>query len=176
MKAYKYHRYQYGPSISAQSLSLSEYIIYIPEIKRLIYKGYDGMKQEDYFGVCEKGTEIETKITKEAEEYVNDIKKGLILPLIEEAEEKTVSNPAQTTYQNMSMLPKRATDLKFYVKKIPNHDVTNSIFGKEFILSDYEEIDLEITLEDIQNIENNAELLKKIKHSQDEYKNKFFKI
>ena len=54
MKAYKYHRSVSATiRISLQSNGVSEDIIYIPDLKKIIYSGYSSWNQESYFGVVD---------------------------------------------------------------------------------------------------------------------------
>jgi len=177
MKAHKYHRFSQGHQISMQSFSLSETIFYLPEIKRILYKGYDGYKMKDYFGVCEKGSEDETRILEEAEAYVSEIKSGTIKPHVSEEEVQklplAVSGIRSNIYSTTPGKVERVSDKKFYIKKIGE----SKSYGdrQELILSNYEEVDLDITEYDLNKIESNKKALEEIKAANKKLKKQIFK-
>lgn len=190
MKAYKYHRYSDGPRISMQFLGMNEEVIYIPELKRVLYNSHDGYHMKDYFGVCIAGSESEEQIIKEAEEYVRDVKNGIIPAQVPETDIGTLPAHAlqvATAYSLTTGIPIRASQQRFYIKRMESKKEekrtsplsTSTIYiappAYDAYLYGYEELNLEITLEDIQKIENNVKQLKEIELSQKTFQNQFFK-
>jgi hypothetical protein len=195
MKAYKYHRYSYIGQISLQSMDLSETIIYIPELRRIVYNGRDGMGMKDYFGVAVENSEIENSIIKEAEEYIAGVKSGSIKHQVSDEETKDLPyaiNPTNTPYAlitSEATIKKASVQPRPYIKKIdktpkqkeeyplPGQNIAVSISHRKEVLylSSYEELDLDISLEDVQKIEKNEQMLKQIQEEKRIYKSKFFK-
>lgn len=195
MKAYKYHRYKDGARISMQSLAISETIIFIPELRKIIYKGYDGYHMRDYFGVCKP--ELEAQFIKEAEEYIADIKAGLIPAEVSDNTDSIVaaqinSFPPFGSKENpysSSPLGKRASEKSFYVKTIGLEKkevplppagsnatfISATLKHDEIVLSGYQEIELDITVEDVQKITENEQIIKDLELSTKNLKGKFFK-
>ncbi len=182
MKAYKYHRFKEGIQISVQSYSLNESIIYIPELKKILYNGYDGVHMRHYFGVCD--SDIEKWLIIEAEEYIKDIKSGLPKHVL--SIDLKIKQPYSSSY---SSIPSKASEQKSYIKIISekkeptppipfpgtsNTTIIKSTLSKDLILSDFEEIDLDITMEEIQKIEDDERKLKEIEENKKSYKKKFF--
>lgn len=200
MKAFKYHRFCDGPRFSMQSLSISETIIYVPEIKRILYSGYDGYHMKTYFGVCVQNSEVENMLLTEAEAYVADVKGGIIKAQLPEEESKELPstlNPDNNIYAvvttskegTVETPAKKASQQKFYIKKIsapkeeepipPAGEYKVSMIAnplkKDLYLYELEELDLEITLEEMQKIEQNEILVKKIESEKEAFKTKIFK-
>jgi hypothetical protein len=188
MKAYKYNRYKQGPQFSMQSLSVNEKVIYIPELKKMLFQGYDGYHMESYFGVCK--SDLEAQFITEAEEYMSDIKNHIIPKYISSTESK--DEPFKVNIDAYSTIPgkqTKASDQKFFVKiisekkpeepTIPPAGSSNSSFIQsspygDLTLSNYEEVELDITLEDIQKIEKFEQDIKDIELARDNYKIKIF--
>lgn len=140
MKAYKYHRFIQGWHWSA---SVGEDFIYIPEAKVIIYEGSGG-------GEKYKGISSDAKFIEEADEYISQVKSGNIKKYLnEEHEEFAEGHNVEKIYSIETV----GAGKKTYINEIPERKTDKTIFSA-ISLSGFEEVELGITLEEIQEIIN----------------------
>lgn len=157
MKAYKYHRYSKGAQVSMQDFSINEDIIYIPELSKILYKGYDGYHMKEYFGVLNDSVK-ENVFLKEAREYVDEyIGKGNI-------------SSDQVTVKELPKFepPPMPKDSPFGYMQVDNR------MEEKMTLSKLQELDLDITQKDINGMIEWDLQLKQIEANKEALKKKIF--